>query len=181
MPNNTDLRFRPDGRDSAWSPDWTPVVFGDEPRQLESLPQPAFIWWNFMTYTEFWLGGVDFSERQTPVCLLDFVLMLQAARTILRQEGTAAVDLSDRTEEWVFTTDSGRVRLRTRNRTRGGWDYGPGDGSCLPEDFEKLVDQALVDALFLIQSAQPALRNNAFIRNLVSDASSAGLRRPPPV
>ncbi|GAA1026041.1 hypothetical protein GCM10009557_02270 [Virgisporangium ochraceum] len=166
------LVFRPAARDPSWRPGWDPIIVGEQPVRLEDLGQSAFIWRNFRVQAEFRLGGADFSESGVPVCVLDFALMLQAARAILREDGAAALELSDRVGEWVFDRQEGddRVRLRRRYRLRDGYRYRAADGSCPLEAFDGLVDRSLTDALSLIFSAQPALRRNPYLRRLAAES-----------
>lgn len=49
-----------------------------------------------------------------PVSILDFVLMLQAAKTMLRRDGSAEIGLSDRGDRWWFTQHDERVSVRIR-------------------------------------------------------------------
>jgi hypothetical protein len=146
------------------------MVAGEQSARLEDLSQSAFIWFNFRAHVEFTLGGADFSESGVPACVLDFVLMLQAARTQMRQEGAATLELSDRVGEWVFGLHDNRVRLRRRAKARDGYRYRAGDGSCALDAFDELVERSLIDALALIFSAQPALRRNPYLRGLAAEA-----------
>ncbi|GAA2501045.1 hypothetical protein Ahu01nite_077830 [Winogradskya humida] len=68
--------------------------------------------------------------------ILDFVLMLQAARAILLREGTAEIGLSDRGDEWLFSEDGESVRLRTRGALGKRWM----NGACPAESIHQLVD-----------------------------------------
>ncbi|MEV4642143.1 hypothetical protein AB0J80_32820 [Actinoplanes sp. NPDC049548] len=99
--------------------------------------------------------------------ILDFVLMLQAARTTMRRGGTSEIELSDRGDQWSFSRQRGTVWLRIR----GGHDGRGINGSCPAEEFDQLVDQALADALRLLFWQQPALRRNKYLQSLTSQAA----------
>ncbi|MGW0983597.1 hypothetical protein ACWD33_22570 [Streptomyces xiamenensis] len=71
-----------------------------EPTVVEELAQAAFIWENFKVDVSLRIGNGDFSNAATSVCVLDFVLMLQAARVTLRESRLAVFELSDRQGEW---------------------------------------------------------------------------------
>jgi hypothetical protein len=161
---DTFVAFTPDRQDPSWGRGWVPVNHCGEPTAVEDLPQSAFLWRNFQVSVVFKLGGVDFSQSmaRVPVSLLDFVLMLQAARGTLRRHGTAVIGLSDRGDQWSFSTHGAVVRLRIRGVLDRGWI----DGSCPVDVFDQLVDQSLADALKLMFREKPALRRNAYLRQL---------------
>jgi hypothetical protein len=169
MPADTFVTFSLDRQDPSWRRDWVPADALSHPTPIEDLPQSAFLWTNFRVKVIFKLGGVDFSQSMTgvPVSILDFVLMLQAAKAIMRQQGTAEIDLSDRGDRWWFSRQRGLVWLRIRGGVDGGWI----NGSCPVEVFEQLVDVALADALRLLFWEQPELRRNNYLQSLAREAS----------
>ncbi len=140
---------------------------------VEELAQSAFLWWNFTADVTFTMGGADFSECARSVCVLDFVLMLHAARTMLREDALAVLELSDRQDEWHFTRDNDSLGLRTRHATREGWRFHSAEGRCQATQFDDLVDQSLTDALGLIFSLQPSTKRNPYLQGLSRDDFSA--------
>ncbi|MCA2216071.1 hypothetical protein [Jidongwangia harbinensis] len=164
MPAGTFVTFTPDRRDPSWSRTWVPADAHARPTAFEDLPRSAFQWTNFQVSIVFKLGGVDFSQSMTvvSVSLLDFVLMLQAAKAGMRHQATAQVSLSDRGEQWWFSRQRGVVWLRIRDRFDQAWI----NGSCPAEVFENLVDQCLSDALRLMCWEHPELRHNQYLQSL---------------
>ncbi|MFE3285526.1 hypothetical protein ACFXJJ_20750 [Streptomyces sp. NPDC059233] len=144
-----------------------------EPTVVEKLTQAAFIRDNFRVDVSLRIGNGDFSDAATSVCVLDFVLMLQAARVTLREDRLALFELSDRQDEWHFTRDQELIGLRTRYATREGWHFRPTEGHCLAREFDSLVEQSLRDALALIFSRQPVTRQNPYLQALASSGFDA--------
>ncbi|MFD4025827.1 hypothetical protein ACFWRV_20320 [Streptomyces sp. NPDC058576] len=144
-----------------------------EPTVVEKLTQAAFIWDNFKVDVSLWIGSGDFSDAATSFCVLDFVLMLQAARVMLREDSLAVFELSDRQDEWHFTRDKDLIGLRTRYATREGWNFRPAEGHCLAREFDSLVEQSLRDALALIFSRQPVTQQNPYLQALASNGFDA--------
>ncbi|MFE5489036.1 hypothetical protein ACFQ7Z_03605 [Streptomyces virginiae] len=144
-----------------------------EPTVVEKLSQAAFIWDNFKVDVRLRIGNGDFSDAATSVCVLDFVLMLQAAMVTLREDRLAVFELSDRQDEWRFTRDKELIGLRTRYATREGWYFRPAEGHCLAREFDSLVEQSLRDALALIFSRQPVTRQNPYLQALASNGFDA--------
>jgi hypothetical protein len=169
MTSDTYLIFLPDPEDASWGPNWTPRVAGDQPRELAALRQSAFLWYNFRASSEFKVGGANFGIVSPPFCVVDHALMLSAARDIIQRDGSAVLDLSDRPGQWHFSNADGQVKIRTT-----GFDH-RSEGLCATDIFERLVDQALVDALALIFNAQPSLRENSYLRGLAETAAGTGL------
>jgi hypothetical protein len=164
MAPQTFVAFTPDRDDPSWRQGWTSAIEMSSPLGIEELPQSAFVWHNFRVTVVFKVGGVDLSKSMTDVSvsILDFALMLQAAKAITRRTGTAQIGLSDRGDEWRFSLRDDMVRVRSRCGVGSGWI----DGSCPAEVFEKLVDESLTDALRLIFWEQPALRRNKYLQSL---------------
>ncbi|MFD3536414.1 hypothetical protein [Streptomyces sp. NPDC058664] len=167
------LSFVPNPKDESWGPDWVPLDAFREPTVVEELTQSAFIWDNFKVDVSLRIGNGDFSDAATSVCVLDFVLMLHAARVTLREGRIAVFELSDRQDEWHFTREKGRIRLRTRYATREGWHFRPAEGHCLAGEFDSVVKQSLRDALALIFSRQPVTRQNPYLQALASSGFDA--------
>ncbi len=140
---------------------------------VERLTRFAFIWDNCKVDVSLRIGEGDFSDAGDSVCVLDFVLMLHAARVQLREEELTVLELSDRQGEWHFTREKGIIGLRTRYATREGWRFRPAEGRCPAGAFDRLVDRSLTDALALIFSRQPSTRRNPYLRALVSDGFAA--------
>lgn len=76
------VTFTPARDDPSWSRGWARTSAA-----IEDLPQSAFIWHNFRVSVVFKVGGVDLSKSMTgvPVSILDFALMLQAAKALVRR------------------------------------------------------------------------------------------------
>ncbi|MGW0121878.1 hypothetical protein [Streptomyces sp. NPDC003327] len=144
-----------------------------EPTVVEELTQAAFIGDNFKVDVSLRIGNGDFSDAATSVCVLDFVLMLQAARVALREDRLAVSELSNRQGQWHFTRDEELIGLRTRYATRKGWHFRPAEGHCLAGEFDSLVEQSLRDALALIFSRQPVTRQNPYLQALASNSFDA--------
>ncbi|MFF2778936.1 hypothetical protein ACFVU3_29090 [Streptomyces sp. NPDC058052] len=172
-PTTPSLGFVPSAGDTSWGPEWAPLDVFREPTAVEELTQSAFLWDHFKVDVSLRIGSGDFSDAAASVCVLDFVLMLQAARVTLRDERLAVLELSDRQDEWHFTRDMGLVGLRTRYATRKGWHYRPAEGHCSAREFDSLVEHALGDALALIFSRQPATRRNPYLQNLANTGFDA--------
>ncbi|MFI8423572.1 hypothetical protein [Streptomyces sp. NPDC085479] len=167
------LRFVPDPSDESWGPEWVPLDAFCAPTVIEELTQAAFIWNTFKVDVSLRIGKGDFSEAASSVCVLDFVLMLQAARVTLRKDRLAVFELSDRQDEWHFTRDRELIGLRTRYATREGWHFRPAEGHCLAREFDSLVELSLRDALALIFSRQPVTRQNPYLQALASNGFDA--------
>ncbi|MFB7466205.1 hypothetical protein ACFCZ1_22395 [Streptomyces sp. NPDC056224] len=167
------LGFVPNPRDESWGREWVPLDAFREPTVVEELTQSAFIWDNFKVDVSLRIGNGDFSDAATSVCVLDFVLMLQAARVTLREGRLAVFELSDRQGEWHFTRDKEVIGLRTRYATREGWHFRPAEGHCLAGEFDSLVEQSLGDALTLIFSRQRVTRRNPYLKALASSGFDA--------
>lgn len=139
-----------------------------DPIPFQDLPQSVFLWRYFQVKVVFRVGGVDLSQSMgVPVSILDFVLMLQAARASVRRDGTADIGLSDRGDQWWFSQHGGLVRVRIRGSLDQGWL----EGSCPVEEFEQLTDICLADALRLLFWEQPALRGNTYLQALARQAA----------
>jgi len=163
MPPATFVALAPDPRDPSWRSGWDPLVDLAEPTSFQDLPQSVFLWRNFQAKVVFRVGGVDLSQSMSvPVSILDFVLMLHAAKAIVRREGRAETGLSDRSDQWWFSRHGGLVRVRVRGLLDRGWV----EGSCPVAEFEQLVDVCLADALRLMFWEQPALRENTYLQTL---------------
>ncbi|MER5763898.1 hypothetical protein [Streptomyces sp. NPDC002082] len=173
MTTTPSLHFVPSPRDESWGPGWVPLNTCREPTVVEELTRPAFIWDNFKVDVSLRIGTGDFSDAATSVCVLDFVLMLQAARVTLREGRLAVFELSDRQDEWHFTRDNELIGLRTRYATREGWHFRTAEGHCPAGEFDSLVEQSLRDALALIFSRQPATGRNPYLQALASDGFGA--------
>lgn len=167
-PAATSLTFRPSPGDTSWQPEWVPRNAVSRPTPVEQLTQSAFIWDNFKVSAALRIGAADFSDAADFVCVLDLVLMLQAARVTLREDVLAVVSLSDCQDEWHFARDRDVVRLRTRYATREGWCFRPAEGRCRLGEFDGLVDRALSDALSLLFSTQSATRRNPYLQGLAA-------------
>ncbi len=163
MPPDTFVTFTPDPQDPSWRNGWAPMTDLGDPTTFQDLPQSVFLWRHFQVKIAFRVGGVDLSQSMgVPVSILDFVLMLQAARAIMRREGKCDIALSDRGDQWWFSRDGDLVRVRIRGSLGKDWV----EGSCPVEKFEQLVDGCLTDALRLMFAEQPALRENTYLRTL---------------
>ncbi|GIM96105.1 hypothetical protein Ato02nite_078980 [Paractinoplanes toevensis] len=170
MPPDTFVTFTPDPQDPSWRSGWDPMVDLAKPTAFRDLPQSVFLWRNFQVKVVFTVGGVDLSQSMgVPVSILDFVLMLQAVKVIVRREGRADIGLSDRGDQWSFSQHGELLRVRIRGLLDDGWV----EGSCLVEEFEQLVDVCLADALRLMFWEQPALRQNTYLQTLVRQAAGA--------
>ncbi|MCQ1582608.1 hypothetical protein [Streptomyces parvus] len=172
-PTTPSLSFVPSSGDKSWGPEWVPLDVFREPTAVEELPQSAFLWDNFKVDVSLRIGSGDFSKTAASVCVLDFVLMLQAARVTLRHERLAVLELSDRQDEWCFTRDEELVGLRTRYATREGWGFRPTEGHCSAREFDSLVERSLRGALALIFSRQPATRRNPYLHALATSGFDA--------
>jgi hypothetical protein len=163
MAPQTFVAFTPDRDDPSWSHGWTSDIEMSAPPGIEELPQSVFIWHDFRVTVVFKVDGVDLSKSMTSVSvsILDFALMLKPAKASMRRTGTAQVGLSDRGDEWWFSLRDDVVRVRSRCDIGEGWI----DGSCPAGVFERLVDEALTDALRLIFWEQPALRRNKYLQS----------------
>ncbi|MFF2721084.1 hypothetical protein [Streptomyces sp. NPDC058011] len=135
---------------------------------VEELTKSAFIRFNFKVDVSIRIGSGDFSYVATSVCVLDFVLMLHAARVTLRKGRRAVFELSVRQDEWHFMRDKELSRSSTRYATREGWRFRSAEGHFLAGAFNNLVMQSLRDALALISSRQPATRRNPYLQILAS-------------
>lgn len=168
---DTFVTFTPDPQDPSWRADWDPMVRLKEPTSFQDLPQSVFLWYYFQVRVTFRVGGVDLSQSMNgaPVSILDFVLMLQAAKAMVLRDGSAEIGLSDRGDHWWFTQHDDLVSVRTR----GPSDKGEVRGSCPTEEFRQLVDICLADALRLMFWEQPALRQNSYLQTLVRGPSGA--------
>jgi hypothetical protein len=116
------VRFLPAPKDPSWRAGWVPVHFGDRSRRLEDLTQEVFLCHNFRVRVEFTLGGEDFGDAALQTSVLDFVLMLESARRMLRADGAGVLELSDRAGEWISTCatgGSGCARARRRGTDTG--------------------------------------------------------------
>jgi hypothetical protein len=170
MPPDTFVTFTPDPHDPSWRRGWNPMIDLADPIPFQDLPQSVFLWRYFQVKVVFRVGGVDLSQSMAvPVSILDFVLMLQAARAIMRREGNADIGLSDRGDQWSFSRRGALVRVRIRGFLDKGWV----EGSCPVEEFEQLVDICLADALRLLSWEQPALRENTYLQTLARQADGA--------
>jgi hypothetical protein len=169
----TSLTFTACERDPSWTPEWVPRDAHYDPTEVEKLGQAAFIWNNFKVDATLTVGGADFSGATRYVCVLDLVLMLEAARTALRTDELVVQELSDRQDEWHFTRHDEHIAVRTRYATRDGWCFRPAEGNCTVTELDTLVEQALTDALGLIFSTQPATRRNPYLQGLASQGFDA--------
>ena len=171
MPPDTFVTFTPDPQDPSWRSGWDPMVHLEEPTSFQNLPQSVFLWRYFQVTVAFWVGGANLSQSMgsVPVSILDFVLMLRAAKATLRREGSAEFDLSDRGGRWWFSQHGELVSVRVRGALDKGWV----EGSCPAEEFERLVDVCLADALRLMFWEQPELRQNTYLRTLARPAPGA--------
>lgn len=174
MSHDTFLKFTPVPGDSSWGREWIPKDGSFKPTNVENLTQSAFIFHNFRVNASFGFGGANFSDVARDVCVLDLVLMLQAAKSTLESADLAVVDLSDRQGEWHFWRNDGDVRLRARYATREGWRYHPMDGKCSVREFDELAHQSLRDALVLIFTEQPSTRRNPYLQTLAHEAFGSG-------
>ncbi|MFE7332940.1 hypothetical protein ACFU8W_50740 [Streptomyces sp. NPDC057565] len=172
-PTTPSLSFVPSPRDKSWGPEWVPLDAFHEPIVVEELTQSAFIWDNFKVDVSLMIGNGDFSDAATSVCVLDFVLMLQAARVTLREDKLAVLELSDRQGEWHFTRNKELIGLRTRYAARESWHFRPAEGHCPASEFDSLVEQSLGNALALIFSRQPVTRRNPYLQALASSGFDA--------
>ncbi|MDX2709949.1 hypothetical protein PV350_45255 [Streptomyces sp. PA03-6a] len=172
-PATPSLSLVPSAGDTSWGPEWVPLDAFREPTAVEELTRSAFIWDNFKVDVSLRIGNGDFSDTATSVCVLDFVLMLHAARVTLRKDGLAVFELSDRQDEWRFTRGKELIGLRTRYATREGWCFRPAEGHCPAGEFDSLVEQSLTDALALIFSRQPVTRRNPYLQALAGGGFGA--------
>lgn len=168
---DTFVTFALDRQDPSWRGGWDPMIHLKEPTPFQDLPQSVFVWDYFQVTVVFRVGGVDLSQSMDgiPVSILDFVLMLQAARAMVRREGRAEIGLSDRGDRWWFSQRGELVSVRIRGALDRGWV----EGTCPAEEFEQLVDICLADALRLMFWEQPALRQNTYLRTLTRQAPGA--------
>ncbi|MDX2818317.1 hypothetical protein PV410_38250 [Streptomyces sp. PA03-5A] len=172
-PATPSLGLVPSPGDTSWGPEWVPLDAFREPTVVEELTPSAFIRDNFKVDVSLRIGNGDFSDAAASVCVLDFVLMLHAARVTLREDGLAVFELSDRQGEWRFTRGKELMGLRTRYATREGWRFRPAEGRCPAGEFDSLVEQSLKDALALIFSKQPVTRRNPYLQALACSGFDA--------
>jgi hypothetical protein len=145
------IEFKPVRSDPAWSPGWVPIGGLDyKPMKVEDLTQTDFIFDNFRVNVAFRVGEVDLSASAQFVPVLDFVLMIETARRTLRSQDSAILELSDRQGEWHFMRDPDSIALRTRYATKEGWRFHPGTGQCQSDEFDRVVDTCLREALDLL-------------------------------
>jgi len=162
------ISFSPVPEDPSWGPAWVPGEAPWEPAEIENLSQSAFLWHSFTVDVGFRVGAADFGERAHGVAVLDFVLMLHAARIGLGADGAAEVELSDRQGLWCFAVREEAVEVRFQQATGDGWRTGSDVGRCSMEDFGDVVEQGLVTALDMIFSRQPVARRSRYLQGLAA-------------
>lgn len=163
------IGFSPVPGDLSWGPAWVFREAPWEPAEIENLSQSAFLWHNFTVDVAFRVGAADLGEHVRGVAVLDFVLMLHAARIALGADGAAEVELSDRQGLWCFAVHEGVVEVRFQQATRDGRRCGSAIGRCGMEDFDAAVEQALVSALDMIFSRQPVTRRSRYLQGLAAN------------
>jgi hypothetical protein len=169
-----EISFSPASGDVSWTAAWVPGEVPYEPAPVEDLTQAAFLWDNFTVDVVFRIGTIDIGEHAQGAAVLDFVLMLQAARRAATATGDVAeLQLSDRQGLWCFAVrEAGMVEIRFQQATTGGW-RSAGSGRCSLAEFEAGVDRALTAALQMIFTRQPIARRNRYLQGLTANGFAA--------
>lgn len=171
--SSIEVGFSPASGDSSWTSAWVSSEVPYEQTPIEDLTQSAFLWGNFTVDVVFRIGSIDFGEHARGVAVLDFVLMLEAARRSAVTGDVVELELSDRQGLWCFAVgEAGVIEVCFQQAAKDGW-RGAGAGCCRLAEFEAGVDRALTTALELIFERQPVARGNRYLQRLAANGLSA--------
>jgi hypothetical protein len=161
------IAFTPHPRDPSWTAEWIPKAPPHyEPVAVADLTQDDFLYEYFRVAVTFVMGDADLSHMVRNAFVIDFVLMLEAARRDLVEKRSAEVQLSDYGDVWRFRRDADVVRLTVEEFDAGIPVGESAVGECTFEEFAAAVPAAIDQAVALIFSIQPRARENPYLRSL---------------
>src|SRR5687768_4345864 len=161
------IRFTPKPRDPSWTGEWTPKAPPHyEPVAVADLTQDDFLYEYFRVAVTFIVNDTDLSHAVHDTCVIDFVLMLEAARRGLVEKGATEVQLSDYGDVWRFQREADIVRLTLETFIAGLPVGGSTVGVCTFNEFSAAVPAAIAQAVALIFSVQPRARENPYLCSL---------------
>ncbi|MFF9313036.1 hypothetical protein ACF1BS_19195 [Streptomyces sp. NPDC014748] len=143
-----DFAFEPVAGDDSWSPDWQP----DHPE----LSSSDFCLGYFKADRRLIIHGVDLSVHLLGEPVVDFALMIDYATRELANQHSISVEASLTQHQYSFTREAEIVTLTTT--------WPPGATAHLTwSELQELAGKAKTEAVRLITTAHPELRNNAWL------------------
>ncbi|MFE3410904.1 hypothetical protein ACFXMT_22040 [Streptomyces mirabilis] len=143
--------FEPRPEDASWSPDWRSekpeLIGGDFCLEL------------FQADVHLVVHGVDLSVRLPGLPVVDFALLLEYAWKALETQSDVAVETSLTQHVYSFSREAETVALTA--------EYPPRKTELSWTELRELTDRAKSEAVRLITTAHPELRDNAWLREKV--------------
>jgi hypothetical protein len=146
-----DFVFEPRADDASWSSDWQPAY--------PDLGPSDFSLKYFKADMRLVVHGVDLSVRLLGEPVVDIALMLDHATRELKSRSDVAVETSLTQHVYSFSREGTTVTLSTEwplARVELTWD-----------ELCRLTERAKGEAVRLITTAHPELRDNAWLRDTV--------------
>ncbi|MEU8587921.1 hypothetical protein AB0C59_13130 [Streptomyces sp. NPDC048664] len=146
-----EFSFEPRADDVSWSPRWRPGT--------TELNGSDFCLKYFKADRRLVIHGTDLSVRIAGEPVVDFALLLDYATRTLETSTEVTVEASLTQHKYSLRRDRDSVTLTTQwpqGRVSLSWD-----------ELRHLTEQAKSDAVRLITTAHPALRDNQWLRQTV--------------
>ncbi|MGW4276293.1 hypothetical protein ACWEGQ_28960 [Streptomyces seoulensis] len=157
-----DFAFEPCTDDPSWSPDWRPDHL--------DLNGSDFCLSHFKADRRLIIHGADLSVPSLGDPVVDFALMLEYAVRELMDHDSLSTETSMTQHQHSFRREAELVTLTT------SWPVG-GVAQLTWSELRELTEEAKAEAVRLITTAHPELRDNTWLRRTVgqppTDASSS--------